>query len=147
MPVYQRILCAVDFSSLSAEACQRALALAEHTPQRLSFVHVIEYFPGERSNALIPPENVDPAAYESEKARAQLAALTSSLGCAAAHQWVLISPHSAWHEIVRFAGSNGTDLVVLGSHGWHGVAAQLGSTASAVANRAHCDVLTVRQRV
>ena len=147
MPVYQRILCAVDFSSLSGEACQRALVLAEHNPQHLSFVHVVEYFPGERSNERIPPEDVDPAAYESDKARARLAALTSSLGCAAAHHSVLISPHSAWHEIVRLAGASGTDLIVLGSHGWHGVAAQLGSTASAVANRAHCDVLTVRHRV
>jgi universal stress protein A len=146
MHVYQHILCAVDFSSLSEAACQRALALAEQSGARLTFLHVVEYFPGERSNQLIPPEDVDPAAYEAIEERARLAELAARLACEAAHQQVLISPHSAWREIVRFAGATGTDLIVLGSHGFHGVATLLGSSANALANRAPCDVLTVRHR-
>jgi universal stress protein A len=47
-------------------------------------------------------------------------------------------------EIVDFARAQGIDLIVLGSHGRHGLARLLGSTASAVLNHAHCDVLAVR---
>jgi universal stress protein A len=36
------------------------------------------------------------------------------------------------------------DLIVLGSHGRHGLAVLLGSTARSVLNGAGCDVLAVR---
>ncbi|MGB1202845.1 MAG: universal stress protein [Alloalcanivorax venustensis] len=36
------------------------------------------------------------------------------------------------------------DLIVLGSHGKHGIRLLLGSTANAVLHRATCDVLAVR---
>jgi len=37
-----------------------------------------------------------------------------------------------------------TDLVIVGSHGRHGVRLLLGSTANAVLHGAECDVLAVR---
>ena len=47
-------------------------------------------------------------------------------------------------EIHRIADKNAVDLVVVGSHGRHGVALLLGSTANAVLHGANCDVLAVR---
>lgn len=47
-------------------------------------------------------------------------------------------------EIPDYAEQNGHDLIILGSHGKHGLNLLLGSTANAVLNRAKCDVLTIR---
>jgi universal stress protein A len=47
-------------------------------------------------------------------------------------------------EIARVAKENTFDLIVVGSHGRHGVALLLGSTANAVLHGAPCDVLAVR---
>jgi universal stress protein A len=46
--------------------------------------------------------------------------------------------------ILRIAEEISADLIVLGSHGRHGLAILLGSTARTVLNDAPCDVLAVR---
>ena len=144
MGIYQRILCAVDFSGLSEAACARAIALTRHFKAQLTLLHVVEYFPEDRSNEIIAPEIEDPAGYQETRARDGLHELAGRLGYKEAEQEVLFSPHSAWHEILRFAGTHETDLIVLGCHGHHGMATLLGSTANGVVNRAPCDVLAVR---
>ena len=47
-------------------------------------------------------------------------------------------------EIKAQAEQLGADLIVVGSHGRHGLGLLLGSTANAVLHGANCDVLTVR---
>ncbi len=47
-------------------------------------------------------------------------------------------------EIHRKAEELGTDLIVLGTHGRHGLQLMLGSTANAVLHGVKCDVLAVR---
>jgi universal stress protein A len=46
-------------------------------------------------------------------------------------------------EIHHFAKENTCDLIVVGSHGRHGLALLLGSTANDVLHGAPCDVLAV----
>ena len=46
--------------------------------------------------------------------------------------------------IVEVAERENIDLIILGSHGKHGVALLLGSTADGVLHHAQCDVLAVR---
>jgi universal stress protein A len=48
------------------------------------------------------------------------------------------------HEISRYVKEHKCDLVVLGSHGRHGISLLLGSTANAVLHDMPCDVLTVK---
>ena len=48
--------------------------------------------------------------------------------------------------VLRLASELEVDLIILGSHGRHGLAALLGSTARTVLNGAGCDVLAVRIR-
>lgn len=143
MEGYQRILCAADFSRLSEAAAERAVELCRRFEAALTLLHVVEYFPVDRSNDLIAPEDVDPAAYRESRAREKLRELTVRLGCEDAAQEVLFSPNSAWHGIIQFIEENDIDLAVLGSHGHHGVFVLLGSTANGVVNRAPCDVLAV----
>ena len=47
-------------------------------------------------------------------------------------------------EIVRIAEQEHIDLIVVGSHGRHGLALLLGSTANSVLHHAGCDVMAVR---
>jgi universal stress protein A len=47
---------------------------------------------------------------------------------------------------VRIAKERGVDLIVVGSHGRHGLQLLLGSTANGVLHLAECDVLAVRVR-
>jgi universal stress protein A len=48
--------------------------------------------------------------------------------------------------ILDYAKSREIDLIILGSHGRHGIQLLLGSTANAVLHRAQCDVLAVKIR-
>ena len=109
MQPYQRILCAVDFSGISEAAAARAAVLAHQAGAQLIFLHVVEYFPEDRSNELIAPESTDPAKYRERQARDQMTELANRLGCKEAKQEVLFSKRSAWHEIVRFAGQVDAD--------------------------------------
>ena len=49
-------------------------------------------------------------------------------------------------EIHNVAEEIGADLIVVGSHGRHGLALIFGSTANGVLHGATCDVLAVRVR-
>ena len=48
--------------------------------------------------------------------------------------------------LLEEAEQGGYDLIVVGSHGRHGVKLLLGSTANGVLHRAKCDVLSIRIR-
>jgi universal stress protein A len=57
-------------------------------------------------------------------------------------RWIEMGSPKA--EIIRIAREQRVDLIVLGSHGRHGLSLLLGSTASSVIHHAECDVLAVR---
>lgn len=48
------------------------------------------------------------------------------------------------HELDVIAKQTGVDLIVVGSHGRHGFARLLGSTATALVHHVSCDLLLVR---
>ncbi|EAW31305.1 hypothetical protein GP2143_07144, partial [marine gamma proteobacterium HTCC2143] len=50
----------------------------------------------------------------------------------------------AENEIHSLAEELGAELIVVGSHGRHGIALLLGSTANGILHGATCDVLAVR---
>jgi nucleotide-binding universal stress UspA family protein len=49
-----------------------------------------------------------------------------------------------WQSICETASRLGSDLIVIGSHGYAGIDRLLGTTASKVVNHAQCSVLVVR---
>jgi len=144
MEKYKNILCATDFSQNCRIAATRAVELARHYGATLTLLHVVEYFPEERSNEWIEPEGDDPKAYQEEKVRGLLDDLASQLAFDEATREIRFTTHSARFEIARLAEELGIDLVVVASHGRHGIWSILGSTANGVVNSAHCDVLVVR---
>jgi nucleotide-binding universal stress UspA family protein len=52
-----------------------------------------------------------------------------------------------WRVIIAVADEIGADLIVVGSHGYHGIDRVLGTTAGKVANLARHDVYVVHSRV
>ncbi|MBL3529596.1 MAG: universal stress protein [gamma proteobacterium endosymbiont of Lamellibrachia anaximandri] len=144
MEGYRNILCAIDFSPYSEAAVERAVALTRSTGAQLTLLHVVEFFPEDRSNEQIAPEDTDPVKYRMSRARAKLAEQARFLGEIEAAQEVVVSEHSAKYEIVRFGEERKMDLIVVASHGLHGISALLGSTADGVLHTASCDVLVAR---
>jgi universal stress protein A len=144
MKRYKNILCATDFSSNCRIAAERAADLARLYGGRLTLLHVVEHFPVDRSNVEIAPEDVDPARYHEERALASLAELANHLGYRRTRQEFRFSMQSARDEVLRFIEQDGTDLVVIASHGRHGITSILGSTTYGMTHKAPCDVLAVR---
>lgn len=140
---YQHILIAVDFSSHTDEVCNKAQALANRNQAKLSICHIVEDFPL-TDFAYEPMISVDIDMREAllESAKKQLNKLAAARSIPSNQQWVECG--SPGHDLVRIADENQVDLIVVGSHGRHGIKMLLGSTANAVLHHAHCDVLAVR---
>lgn len=144
MQSYQNILCATDFSAHSVAAVERAVDMAQRNDAHLTLLHVVEYFPEDRSNLQIAPEDADPATFRKEQAFKLLDELAQRLKFETAQKEVRFSSRSAKQEIVQFAMQQNIDLIVLSTHGHHGITGILGSTANGVLQSATCDVLAVR---
>lgn len=145
MEAYKHILLATDLSPECSAVADRAAELARQYSARLSLVHVVEYVAMEYAGDLIMPEDLDLEGKLVTHAEQELTRLASHLGVPQADRHV--EQGSTKREILRVAEQNGVDLIVIGSHGRHGLALLLGSTANAVLHGAGCDVLAVRVRV
>jgi universal stress protein A len=136
-------LLAVDFSEHSERVIERAKDLAQQDRAELSVIHVVEYLPVvDSSFGPTVPLDVDLTEQMIEAARQRLDGVAERLAIPKNRRWVQVgSPKT---EIIRIAKAQNADLIVLGSHGRHGIALMLGSTASSVIHHAECDVLAVR---
>ena len=138
---YRCIMLAVDLTEESDPVAQRALSIAEANSAELHVVHVIEPL----SLAYGGDVPMDLSTIQDqihEQAKSHLATFATKLGIDAEHQHLIFGrPES---EIQRISEANGADLIVVGSHGRHGLALLLGSTANGVLHGAPCDVLAVR---
>lgn len=143
MENYKHILLAVDFFQQDQIVIDKAKNLADKYQARLSLVHVVDSVPitdaGYGSDI---PFDLDLTAELMAAAKKRLAVLAEKLAIDENNIWLEMgSPKT---EIVRIADENQVDLIVLGSHGRHGLALLLGSTANGVLHHAQCDVLAVR---
>lgn len=141
MREYRHILAAVDLSPEGAQVLERARDLAERYGSTLSLVHVIEPLPVDAAGeALLPPMSIESELHEN--AERKLRELADQAGLAQTRRHVVMGYTK--REIISFASEHAVDLIVVGSHGRHGLALLLGSTANAVLHGAPCDVLAVR---
>jgi universal stress protein A len=146
-PPYRHLLVAVDLDERETRVVERAALLAELLGTELTLMHVIEHFPVDRSNRIIPPEDQDPLTFEREQTVARLCEIARAAGSGNCRQELAVSASTASREVPAFAAARGVDLIVTGSHGRHGLGRLLGSTADGIVHRASCDVLVVRQPV
>lgn len=138
---YQNILLAVDLTEESVQVAQRAVALAKSNNATLHAVHVIEplslAYGGD-----IPMDISSVQDQIHEQAKRHLGEFTARHGIAQDNGHLIFGRPDS--EIHRLADELTADLIVLGSHGRHGLALLLGSTANGVLHGATCDVLAVR---
>jgi|TARA_R110002074_G_scaffold170005_4_gene332087 universal stress protein A len=145
MTHYQHILVALDLSENTAQVLSKARLLSQQNKARLSAVHVIEpimepvdyTFNGSATVALLSIQDE-----MEESAEKKLNKLMEPLGVLPADQYIVYGrPADQVHQLAK---DKNCDLIIIGSHGRHGLALLLGSTANAVLHGANCDVLAVR---
>lgn len=139
MTAYKNILIAVDLDDANKQVVSKAIAIAGENAT-LNLIHVIEPI-----QIYGPIPTIDYASIQSHTndfAKKKLSALGEEFSIDVERQYVLEGV--AQKVIHAFAEENGVDLIVVGSHGRHGVSLLLGSTANAVLHGAQSDVLAVR---
>ncbi len=141
MAIYQSILLAVDLHPNCDEVtAQRAFDMAKQCGAKLSIVHAVEHI-NAYGVAQAYPTVIDLEEQMLKEAKEGLMKFAAKYNIPVQQQFVEIgSPKSM---ILNKADELKADLVIVGSHGRHGISLLLGSTANAVMHHAHCDVLAV----
>lgn len=140
---YKHILLAADFSPHGEVVAERAQDLTNKYQAKLSIVHVVDnLFTTDMTYEPSIPFDLDLTAELMASAKKRLDQLAEKLQLGTEQKFLEIG--SPKMEIVRVAEENKVDLIVVGSHGRHGLALLLGSTANGVLHHAKCDVLAVR---
>jgi nucleotide-binding universal stress UspA family protein len=143
----RRILVATDFSEPSEAAVRYGMEVAQRFDATLHLLHVVDDLAAHPSALDVIPEDtgVVQAQLEAE-AHANLASLQpdpDGFG-PRVEMHVAVSPSPA-RAILAYARDAAVDLIIVGTHGRHGLAHFfLGSVAQHVARLADCPVLTVR---
>jgi len=141
MNEYQHILLAVDLSEDSLTLAQRAATLAEQNDAKLSLVHTIEpinfAYGGD-----IPMDLTAIQEQLDEHAHSKVEEFARQFNIAEQNQHIVVGLPQ--NEIHRIARELNVDLIVVGTHGRHGLSLLLGSTSNGVLHGAECDILAVR---
>ncbi len=139
---YQHVLVPLDVSDEARQVLARARDLATRYGSRLTLLHVVEPVIIDTSYDLIGPLPVEIDAPLLERGRDFLQRIAQEFDLEDAKQQVELGPVKG--TILEYAKENGVDLIVIGTHGRHGVKLLLGSTANAVLHGTPCDVHAVR---
>lgn len=141
MSDYKHILVGLDFSpDESKTVATKAKALATKLGAKISLAHVIEPLTFAYAGD-IPVDLSETQNAMEQHATQQLTQFAQSTNIEAESLHVVIGQTA---EELRYIGKEiGADLIVIGTHGRHGLALLLGSTASDVLHGTKCDVLAV----
>ncbi len=143
MSCYKHILLAADFTEKGSIVTKKAKQLAKDNQAQLSLIHVVDNPPiVDAGYGPIIPIGIDFTEQLITSAKKRLEKLADKFELKESKQWLEMG--SPKLEIVRVAEENNVDLIIVGSHGKHGIALLLGSTANGVLHHAKCDVLAVR---
>jgi nucleotide-binding universal stress UspA family protein len=136
----RRILVPIDFSADSQHALQYALDVGAQLGATVTPVHVLERIPYQ--GEWLSPPNLSDFTPSTQHLMTELRKLIA--GSKFAAEPVVRVGHAA-EEIVAAARDQGTDLIILSTHGYTGMRhVLLGSVAEKVLHHATCPVLAVR---
>ena len=134
------VLVPIDFSAESPRAIQAALQLVDN-PAQLHLLHVME-----------PLETMSPGAVlgnltdEIRRQRVVEALTKLADDHAASGAQLAVAIGTPGLEIADYAGAHGTEMILIPSHGYHGVKRLfLGSVAERVIRHAPCNVFVLRR--
>lgn len=143
MGMYKKILVAVDITPENNQVLQQAVELAKLHGAELLLIHVAAtpvtvYSQWGNFTPHISENEVRESVFASIAAKAEAVGIDRGK--------VHIDFGSPVERIISLASKEKADLILIGSHGRHGVRLLLGSTANGVLHNAPCDVLAMRVR-
>lgn len=141
MSTYKHILVGLDLSPESQQVADRVKLLFAHTDTKISVCHILEPLAFTYGGD-IPVDLSDVQLQLEQQAKERLASICEPLNVADENQLVILGQPAT--EMRRLARDRDIDLIVVGSHGRHGLALIFGSTSNSVLHGAPCDVLAVR---
>jgi nucleotide-binding universal stress UspA family protein len=146
----KKILCPTDFSEASYEGLKAADELALHFSAELCLIHVVAPIPTTVMPAApipVSPATFDVTAYQHEleaSARQSLQDVAEQRISKEISVKLVVMHGSAAGEIIRVANDEGTDLIVIATHGQTGWRRMVfGSVAEKVVRLAGLPVLAV----
>ncbi|MCB1935098.1 MAG: universal stress protein [Nitrosomonas sp.] len=139
---YKKILVAIDFSGSGNIVINQAQRLANQLDAELSVIHVLDNIPmPDTPYGTIIDLNTQSSDSLLEDEKNKLNQTCDGMNIAPCNRWMIWGKPQ--EEITQLAIKENIDLIVVGSHGRHGLAVLMGSTAKGVIFNAECDVLTV----
>ena len=141
MSSYIHILVGLDLSEESAQVLQKAQSFANDCGAEISLAHIVEPLAFAYGGDM-PIDLSEAQSAMEEQAKKRLEKLAREYSIQPRGQ--IIAVGSTASELHRLAEEYHADLIVVGSHGRHGLALLLGSTANGVLHGAKCDVLAVK---
>ncbi|SMF31144.1 universal stress protein A [Alteromonadaceae bacterium Bs31] len=138
---YNHILVGLDLSNECKAVLEKSHALAKAFDAKLSVAHIVEplafAYGGE-----VPIDLTEAQSLMEQQAEKRLTQIIDEAEATPMNVFVRIG--QAAHELHRIAEDHSMDLIVVGSHGRHGLALLFGSITKGVVQGAKCDVLAVR---
>jgi universal stress protein A len=141
MSTYKHLLVGLDLSPESQQVVDRVKFLFSDTDIKLSVCHILEPLAFTYGGD-IPVDLSDVQIQLEQQAKERLAVLADQLRVDEEDQHVVLGQPAK--EMHRIASEDNVDLIIVGSHGRHGLALIFGSTSNSVLHGADCDVLAVR---
>ncbi len=142
---YKQILVAIDLTEEADEVLAAARSIADEqnaTLTSLTVVKPLAHVYGGLDMAPFATGSIDFEKEAVKQVRAQLSEMSAEYKIKA--EDVTVRLGSPAFEIRTLAEELEADLIVIGTHGRHGLGLLLGSTANAVLHGVHCDVLAVK---
>jgi len=142
---YRKILVAIDLTDEAEDILKQAQETATQNGAELSLVNVVKPINQVYAGFDVAALSADAAMIEQDAIRQagdRVAELGKRFGIPAAR--CKVARGSPAYEIRQMAEETKVDLIVIGTHGRHGLGLLLGSTANGVLHGAPCDVLTVK---
>jgi universal stress protein A len=142
---YKHVMAAVDLSDEANQVLEEAKRVAEDHGAKLSLITVVKPLTqvyGGLDMAAYTQASVNFEREAQSQAVEQLKSVGAGIGVAGEDVHAVIGAPAP--QIVDTGKDLGVDLIVVGSHGKHGLGLLLGSTANGVLHHAECDVLTIR---
>ncbi len=139
MSEYKHILAASDLNHECLPVIMRAATLVKKFDTKLSVINVMPSIPYYMASGLSSVADIENEMEAEAKEKVE-----NALSEAGIQADIYVSSGVAKTEIIKFATKLEVDLVVVGSHGGHGIKGLLGETATGVLHKAKCDVFVVR---
>ena len=137
MSAYKHILFATDLTEFCNKIIPKVKKLAELYGAKISLIHVLE-----EASTFGYPGIPYPESSIKERVKNTMSEFAENFQVPSERQYIEFG--SVKGQVLSYANSIRADLIVVGSHGRHGLARLLGSSANAIASGAECDVLILR---